>query len=264
LSAILGGLYSSTATTIILARKSKKENNTTKIVSGIFGATGMMYIRILILAWIFNPQVAVKLLPYFSIFLVVNLLVIGLPYFKNKETTTKESSINNTHNPLEFKTALFFGLLFAFFAVLTKFVVNNYGNVGVSILSFIVGVSDIDPYILNLFQHSSANLQIATIVNATIIATASNNLLKMIYAVSIGSKDIRRKIIVGFSALVVTSIVVVAFSNLIQYSNLSAAILYFGSSRILTSIISSAFCKNFLQSVLKCFNRISVNLTIIS
>lgn len=216
LSAILGGLYSSTATTIILARKSKQENNTTKIVAGIFGATGMMYVRILLLAWIFNPQVAVKLVPLFSIILVVNLLVIGIPYFKRgKETPTKESIVNNTHNPLEFKTAIFFGLLFAFFAVLTKFVVSNYGNMGVSILSFIVGVSDIDPYILNLFQHSSTDLLISTIVNATIIATASNNLMKMIYAVSIGSKDMRRKIIIGFGALVITSITVVLVSNLI-------------------------------------------------
>lgn len=214
LSAILGGLYSSTATTIILARKSKQESHTTQIVSGIFGATGMMYVRILILAWIFNPLVAVKLLPYFALFLVVNLLVIVIPYFRSKEVKTKETNVNNAHNPLEFKTALFFGFLFALFAVLTRFVVSNYGNMGVSILSFIVGVSDIDPYILNLFQHSGADLQIATIVNATIIATASNNLMKMTYAISIGNKDIRRKIVIGFSALVLTSIVVVIASNL--------------------------------------------------
>jgi len=54
LSAILGGLYSSTAATIILAKKSKEENDEAKISSGIFAATGMMYIRILILGWIFN------------------------------------------------------------------------------------------------------------------------------------------------------------------------------------------------------------------
>ncbi len=215
LSAILGGLYSSTATTIILARKSKIENNNSKIVTGIFGATSMMYIRIQILAWIFNPQVAVLLLPYFLIFLVVNLAVVAIPYFKNKPLETKEIVVNSSHNPLEFKTALSFGLLFAFFAVLTNFVVSNYGNAGVNILSFIVGVSDIAPYILNLFQQSGNHIEISTIVNATIIGTISNNLMKMIYTISIGSKEIRKNIIIGFSTLIMTSVVVVLLLNIL-------------------------------------------------
>ncbi|MDR3653583.1 MAG: DUF4010 domain-containing protein [Paludibacter sp.] len=206
LSAILGGLYSSTATTIILARKSKEESNDLKIVSGIFGATGMMYVRILILAWIFNQEVALVLLPYFLIFVVVTAAIIFALNIKNKKTVNDPVVENTTKNPLEFKTALIFGLLFGFFAIVTNLVVTNYGNIGVNILSFIVGVTDIDPYILNLFQHVSGNLQVGTIANATIIATASNSVIKMIYTLILGNKSIKRKIIFGFSALIIVSI----------------------------------------------------------
>ena len=206
LSAILGGLYSSTATTIILAKKSKEELDDINIISGIFAATGMMYIRILILAWIFNSEVAVLLLPYFVIFIAVTGGLIAIQQIKKITSSNAILKVNDTHNPLEFKTALVFGLLFGFFAVLTNVVVTNYGSLGVNILSFIVGVTDIDPYILNLFQKVEGNLQVSTIVTATIIATASNNLIKMIYTVILGKSVLRKKIILGFSILVVISI----------------------------------------------------------
>lgn len=206
LSSILGGLYSSTATTLILARQSKTEGNTAKISAGIIGATGMMYIRLLILAFIFNTQVAFGLLPYFIVLLVVNFILVNLFIFKHRNDETPQLQISSTHNPLEFKTALIFGLLFAFFAVLTNYVVANYGNMGVSILSFIVGVTDIDPYILNLFQSTDKQLIVQTIVHATVIATASNNLIKMIYAIILGEKSIYKNMVIGFGTLTVISL----------------------------------------------------------
>ena len=83
---------------------------------------------------------------------------------------------------------------------------NRYGNIGVSILSFIVGVTDIDPYILNLFQGTGLTLSVTAITHATIIATVSNNLIKMIYAVILGKKVFRPRIITGFSVFIVVSI----------------------------------------------------------
>lgn len=209
LSAVLGGLYSSTATTLILARKSKEENNSLHISTGILGATGMMYIRILLLAFIFNVPVAMGLLPYFLILIFANLLFVGYLLFTNKKNNAPDTEFKATKNPLEFKTALLFGLLFAFFSVLTGFVVTNYGNIGISILSFIVGVTDIDPYIMSLFQDSSKHIAITSIVSATVIATASNNLIKMLYSIVLGNVAIRRPLIIGFVGLVVVSFALV-------------------------------------------------------
>ena len=207
LSAILGGLYSSTATTIVLAKKNKiEENNVVKIASRIFAATGMMYFRILILAFIFNKDVAIMLLPYFLCFILISCAIIIIIELKKRPVIVETPEVSGANNPLEFKTAFIFGVLFGFFAILTNLVVNNYGNMGVNILSFIVGVTDIDPYILNLFHRAGANMQVNLIVNATIIATASNNLIKMIYTLVIGKPALRKKIILGFSVLIIVSV----------------------------------------------------------
>lgn len=207
LSAILGGLYSSTATTIILAKKSKEENDKVKITSGIIAATGMMYIRILILAWIFNPNIAYRLSPYFIFLAIISFTIAVVIKIKSKQTNNSKTRFDNSKNPLEFKTAFIFGILFGFFAVLTNAVVSNYGNLGMNVLSFIVGVTDIDPYILNLFQRVENNFTVNAIINATIIASASNNIVKGVYALVLGESSIKKNIIIGFSIIVIVSII---------------------------------------------------------
>ncbi len=210
ITAILGGLYSSTATTLILARKSKTDGKPGQTAAGIITATAMMYLRLLVLAFIFNKQIAEKLMIYFLILPLVSVPFILFYIKKNKQSPDdKRITIEAKKNPLEFKTALIFGALFAFFAVITHIVVSKFGDMGVNVLSFIVGVTDIDPYILSLFQGESANIGIDVIVRATVIATASNNIIKMIYAISLGDKSIRKPVSIGFSALVSASFLLI-------------------------------------------------------
>ncbi len=207
LTAILGGLYSSTATTIILAKKSKSESSSYKVAGGIILATGVMYIRIFLLAWLFNRSVAQKLLLPFSL-LVLLSGVIALFFMRGPKKSDSTITVVADQNPLEFKTALLFGFLFAFFAILTHFVIIDFGRAGINILSLIVGITDIDPYIINLFQNVNSDISISLIVSSTIIATASNNFVKMIYALAVGNKGIKKQIIWGFSLLIVGSSII--------------------------------------------------------
>jgi len=205
LTGILGGMYSSTATTIVLARKSKEGSSASKIVASILFATAMMYIRLLVLAFIFNKTIAQSLL-YFFIPLTFFSILLAL-FFNAKDNVNEANKQLITYkNPLEFKTAFIFGLLFVVFAMITDLVLKYYGNSGVKILSVIVGVTDIDPFILNLFQTKNNSLTITLVVQATILATISNALIKMGYALFFGNKKIMTKIIIGFSAIIFLSI----------------------------------------------------------
>ncbi|WP_457551365.1 MgtC/SapB family protein [Desulfobacula sp.] len=211
LTALLGGMYSSTATTIILARESKEGRRANQITAGILSATGMMYCRLLILAFMFNMKIAQKLLPGFLVLILASIPLVWYFWHKDSNTNRAPEECQQKHkNPLELKTAIVFGFLFAFFGIITQIVVQTYGKLGVNILSFIVGVTDIDPYILNLFQGgATVMISVDSIVKATIIATASNNLIKMIYAISLGSQVLKKKVAVGFSILIVLSFLII-------------------------------------------------------
>jgi uncharacterized membrane protein (DUF4010 family) len=203
LTGLLGGIYSSTATTVILARQEKHEAPNSQTVSAIMIANGMMYLRILVLAFIFNPSVAIQLsLPFAGMFLIALILS---RYASGKKKTdaieNQEEKSTTNKNPLEFRTAAIFGILFVIFALITNFVLKTYGSSGVTGLAFVAGVTDIDPFLLNLLQQKVGIDQL-TIVLAILNATNSNNLLKMIYAIMLSSKTIHRSLIVNFSILI--------------------------------------------------------------
>ena len=56
LSALLGGAYSSTVTTVVLAKQGAREHQPYAISGGILGASGMMYLRLAVLVGMFNRE----------------------------------------------------------------------------------------------------------------------------------------------------------------------------------------------------------------
>ncbi|MDP2338798.1 MAG: DUF4010 domain-containing protein [Bacteroidota bacterium] len=208
LTGLLGGIYSSTATTVILARKAKQGLDDPQTVSAIMVANGMMYLRILFLAFLFNRQVALLLAIPFMIMFAITYMLSRFAPGKNKERQSEKIQTDNLEtgkNPLELRTAVIFGVLFVVFALITDFVLKRYGSSGITGLAFLVGVTDIDPFLLNLLQQKTEISQMI-IVLAIVNATNSNNLLKMIYAITLSSKSIRKSLVVNFSILIVSGL----------------------------------------------------------
>ena len=59
---------------------------------------------------------------------------------------------------------------------------SEFGTSGIYSLAAIVGVSDIDPFVLNLAQGGTAGVPNAALAAAILIAASSNNMLKAFYA----------------------------------------------------------------------------------
>jgi hypothetical protein len=55
-------------------------------------------------------------------------------------------------------------------------------------LAAVIGISDIDPFVLNLAQGGVAGATSAALSAAILIAASSNNILKAFYAVSFAGK----------------------------------------------------------------------------
>jgi uncharacterized membrane protein (DUF4010 family) len=206
ITGILGGLYSSTATTVILARKEKSESLGAEAVSAIMMANGMMYLRILLLAFLFNTSVALRLVIPFLLMFVVSMVLSRTALMKADKQEITGKIVESPHrNPLEFRTALVFGILFVLFGLITHYVSQAYGNAGVTSLAFVVGVTDIDPFLMNLLQQKST-LDVFVVALAILNATNSNNLLKMIYALSLSSKTVKKRMSLHFGILLLAGI----------------------------------------------------------
>jgi uncharacterized membrane protein (DUF4010 family) len=210
ISGILGGLYSSTATTIILSRKSKtSDHSDNQYAAAIILATCMMYLRVMILLLIFNKELFSTLLLSFMIMIAVSgitaFVIVRVKPAKQEEDTTLE----NDKNPLEFKVALLFTLLYVAFTFVTWYAITNFGSQGLNILSLIVGVTDIDPFLINIFQGKYEVAQ-NVLALATLQAIISNNVVKALYAGFLAGKKIKRSVIMGFSIIILANIIIAA------------------------------------------------------
>jgi uncharacterized membrane protein (DUF4010 family) len=209
LPAVLGGIYSSTATTVALARQQKQSGvPNSRLSAGIVTATSIMYLRIGIVVAIFNAQLALLLLPA-----LVGLFLVGavLAAFEwNRASTNTPTKDLPATNPLQLPTAVTFAAMFVIIALASAWVRARYGQTGVLGLAAISGATDVDPFVLSLAQGSVTGMTLHALAAAILIAAASNNVLKALYAVLFGSLKACGRPAVLLLALAVLGIAVAA------------------------------------------------------
>jgi uncharacterized membrane protein (DUF4010 family) len=209
LPAVLGGIYSSTATTVALARQQKQSGvPNSRLSAGIVTATSIMYLRIGIVVAIFNAQLALLLLPA-----LVGLFLVGavLAAFEwNRASTNTPTKDLPATNPLQLPTAVTFAAMFVIIALASAWVRARYGQTGVLGLAAISGATDVDPFVLSLAQGSVTGMTLHALAAAILIAAASNKVLKALYAVLFGSLKACGRPAVLLLALAVLGIAVAA------------------------------------------------------
>jgi len=187
--AALGGLYSSTATTVVLARQAKADPSLKRQAqAGITLATAIMYLRILAVVAIFNLDLArVLALPLCALSLA-GFVICLLQYRFNRPAKDAPPPgavpAATTSNPLELGAAAVFAALFVAVSVVSALAQSKFGISGIYGLAAIVGVTDIDPFVLNLAQGGVSGEPGTALAAAILIAASSNNILKAIYAAS--------------------------------------------------------------------------------
>jgi uncharacterized membrane protein (DUF4010 family) len=92
------------------------------------------------------------------------------------------------NNPLELMAAFLFALLFLAMMVATQLAVTYLGRAGVNILAAVMGVTDVDPFIMGMTQAAGSLTPLKVAAAAVVIAAASNNLVKGIYTYSLADR----------------------------------------------------------------------------
>jgi uncharacterized membrane protein (DUF4010 family) len=188
LSALIGGAYSSTLTTVVLAKRAKEKSQPHLFAGATLAACGMMYLRLLALLAIFNRGLFQRLAPAFLALTLVGVIG-GWVWSRRRESgEAKVGTTETPGNPLELKAAMLFGLLFVAMLVITHFALAYLGRSGFYSLAALMGVTDVDPFILSLTQSAGTSTPLEVAAAGVTIAAASNNLVKGIYARSFSDK----------------------------------------------------------------------------
>lgn len=187
LPAILGGIYSSTATTVTLARRQKEAGEARPdLVIGMVVASAMMYLRIDVIVALFNAPLAWLLLPALASLCLLAAIVATWQWAHRQRSAPASTETLSSINPLQLGTAVSFAVLFVVVIVITGWVRTRFGESGVYALAGITGTTDINPFVLNLAQGGVPGMSLRGLAAAVLIAVGSNNVLNGCYALAFG------------------------------------------------------------------------------
>ena len=225
LTGLIGGVYSSTVAVLVLAKKSRRyPGHDQEAAAAILLAVSMMYLRLLVLVAIFRFGSALQVGPAL---LALAGLAAGYALWIRRDQSAPlilpmtEASVAAEvpevgpgegeepalrKNPLEINSALFFAFMFMAVSLATKYTLVHFKGMGLRMLSFVVGCSDITPFVVSVLQ---GNLGIGTsqVLQAIIIASASNNLLKVAYSYMFGTRRTANIAATGMVPLAALSII---------------------------------------------------------
>ena len=193
LSALLGGAYSSTLTTVVLAKRAREQSRPHLYSGAMLVASGVMYLRLLALLGIFNRQLF-RLLGVPFVLLAVAALLGGWLWMRRLDQggTTAEQPLQ-PKNPLELGTAFLFAGVFAGMLFISHLALLHLGRGGLYAVAAVMGAIDVDPFVLSVAESDPTLMPVTLAAGAIVIAAASNNFIKGIYAFSFADRRTGRQ-----------------------------------------------------------------------
>jgi uncharacterized membrane protein (DUF4010 family) len=194
-SGLLGGLVSSTALTLSLARRSRNEQAASSALAlGILLAWTVMFVRVIVLSIALAPALASRMLVGEG---VPTLAALALALWMwRKHHKDKTGTVEAGSNPFELTQAIKFGLLFALVTLASKAAQHALGTSGLYATGALAGSVDVDAITISMTgiaQSGSTQLDVAA--HTIQIAALSNTLVKGGFAFALGSPQFRRSIL---------------------------------------------------------------------
>ncbi len=211
LTAVIGGLFSSTLIAWVFSSKSRERADLSPAYgSGIVLASTIMFIRVFVWASIFAFPVAKELFLPLLVMLLVSLVPTWqvLRHHKNPNDVTPLSP----GNPLDIKNAIFFVLIYIGITLLMS-ASRQWLNQAMTYLSgAVAGIADIDAITISTAKWASTpagqSREAAIII---LLAVMSNSLFKWLVSVSRGHAALRKPVSLGFGLVLAVGLGWLAF-----------------------------------------------------
>lgn len=208
LNGILGGLVSSTATTVSFASRSRHGHADSALAAVvILVASALVYLRILIetaaVAWELLPALAGPIAAVLAVF--VSAIAILL-FWHSPSTADKPTP----GNPAELKTALTFGLLYSVVLFISAAVSEEFGETMLYSVAAVSGLTDVDAITLSVGRlFTESRLDADTAWRAIFIASLFNILFKAGIVAVVGGSALRHRLLPALISIAMAGFAVV-------------------------------------------------------
>jgi uncharacterized membrane protein (DUF4010 family) len=204
LAAVFGGAYSSTFTTFVMAKHARQAKSPHTYAGAILMASGVMYLRFLVLIGLFNSELFHRLLLPFVALGTLGILG-GWAWSMMPDALGADTQVGYlTKNPLELATAFSLAAVFALMMVATSYAVVRLGSEGIYAMAAVTGLAPVDPFIMGLTQTAGKLTPFGLAAGGVVVAAASNNFAKAVIARVLADSGTGRQgllLLLGLTAL---------------------------------------------------------------
>jgi uncharacterized membrane protein (DUF4010 family) len=205
LAGALGGLVSSTATTLSFSSKARDAREQTPALAvGVILASTVLYLRGAVVLGLMDRALALYLAPRLGV-----LLVVGLAFaaFQFRRGQRRRADAVELGNPVELGRAILLGLIFAVVIVLARVAQHKLGTAGLWAVGLVGGLVNVDSIAVaaaRLRQQDLASLDVAG--GAYLLATLSNLAFKGVAVVLTAGTEMARRVLPCFVALALLTV----------------------------------------------------------
>lgn len=214
-TAMLGGLISSTAVAWSFSSRSKENPELSgTYASGILIASAIMFPRLAIISYVFNPVIMQTLwLPFLLMFITAASYSWWL--IRNRKNNEISEAPIVVGNPLDILSALYFAVVFI--AILASVYYSNtyFGNQGLYLSAIISGFADTDAITISVSKLAKEIDLVSTSAKIIVAATISNSLVKLGIGLLKGSTQIKLKLSIGYGAVLIVGLSYILLTALI-------------------------------------------------
>ena len=203
LGGVIGGLISSTATTVTFSRRTAADVSLAPLGAFvIMTASCISLVRILVEVAASAPGTASAIIPPLAVMLGACVLIAGVLY---RLSYRQQTAMPEQKNPAEFKAALVFGLLYAVVLVAVAAARDHFGSAGLYTVAALSGLTDVDAITLSsahLAQSGSIGTSLAW--RSILIAIMANFAFKFVAVAFLGTRLLTLRLAAAFALALVS------------------------------------------------------------
>lgn len=210
-TAVAGGLVSSTAVTLAFARRSREwADDATKgwigkaLAGGVLLAWGVMFVRVLVEVAVVNPSLLGRVLVPFA---AMGAVAGGYAWWLMREPRAQGVGDDGValKNPFSLTEAVKFAAFFALVLVVVKGVQLHFPGEGFYLVAVLAGLTDVDAITLSMAEYAKTG-DPAIAIDSIVLAAAANTVVKTVMVASLGSAAMRRPVLLAAGSIVLAGL----------------------------------------------------------
>lgn len=196
LTGLIGGLASSTVTTLSFAKRSRETPSLNRdFAIAIILASTIMFPRLLLQIAVVNQQMMLRMAVPILIMGATGIAVAAY-YFFRPHQKTEESQVLSLNNPFSLKSAFTFALVFASVLMLTRLAITYLGDTWLPLVALVSGLTDADAIAFSVSDAQQAGLiSVDWAAFNVVLGATANTFMKLFLVFTLGDRALFKNLL---------------------------------------------------------------------